>query len=565
MTSATLAAARAAAEQASVQRLINSYLRESGQALARSGDGFARIALPETGRALVLPLLHRGEFSHHVYGDELHVETEDGRRELIDHAALVRLLLDDVAVVAARVFGDQADGEARKRLLTDQIEGSIVATARYLGHIREEPVTSSHALTRHAEQSLVFGHPFHPTPKSSEGFGAALPRYAPELGADFFLHWFAVRPDLLVERRVAEGPWVPEEVAERARTRLGHRQDFTLIPVHPWQAGYLRTHPRVAGLVAESALIDLGPLGNRVYPTSSVRTVCDPGFATTWKLPLHVRITNFIRNNPVSHLERAADASALIAELAPTWAHEGFGVLLETGFRTVDPTTVGDDLAADFSVLYRQNPFTNGHAAPRVVASLLEERPGGVPVLMRAVHRAWGRPGAPSAGHVENWLREYLCISLLPLLEIFDADGISFEAHVQNSLLHTDNGWPTRFWVRDMEGTSVSRKRLRRAVVPECSPLLYDDDEAWTRLRYHAVTNHLGHLLHVLSRHADVDEARLWRATRELLATGSTEVAWDLLTSPVLPAKANLISRFAGRAENPLYTDVPNPLFEVRS
>jgi siderophore synthetase component len=164
---------------------------------------------------------------------------------------------------------------------------------------------------------------------------------------------------------------------------------------------------------------------------------------------------------------------------------------------------------------------------------------------------------------VTEWLRRYLAISLLPLLEIFDRDGVGFEAHAQNSLLHTDGGWPTRFWVRDMEGTSVSRKRLRRGAVAPNSPLLYDDDEAWLRLRYYAVTNHLGHLIAVLGQYTDADESFLWRGVREVLAAARNATATDLLARPTLPAKANLVSHFAGRGETPLYVEVPNPLFEV--
>jgi len=44
---------------------------------------------------------------------------------------------------------------------------------------------------------------------------------------------------------------------------------------------------------------------------------------------------------------------------------------------------------------------------------------------------------------------------------------------------------------------------------------------------------------------------------------GAGWYAADLLSSPVLPAKANLIGRFAGRGERPLYVDVPNPMHGV--
>ncbi|MEQ4724076.1 IucA/IucC family protein [Nonomuraea sp. B19D2] len=557
-------AARAGAEEAAHQRLLNTYLRESGTPLGTTGDDLGRIDLPAAGAALVVALRHHSVFGHHAYGDQVWLEKRDGRRVPLDHDALVRLLLDEVEAVAAKVFGPVPDGSERKRALAEQIESSIAATARYLRTRRTRAADDAHALTREAEQSLLLGHPFHPTPKSTQGFGDDLEKYAPELGAAFVPHWFAVDRRILLERRVAAGTWIPGPVAAAAAEVLGADHGHALLPVHPWQARYLLANSRVAQLVADGLLVDLGALGPEVYPTSSVRTVCDPAFPTSFKLPLHVRITNFIRNNPVPHLGRATDASAVVAELAPEWAHPGFSALVETGFRTVDPAVVGDDLSADFSVLYRDNPFTDGSAAPRVIAALLEDRDGDVPDLIHEVRRCAPDPDVtPGADHVAAWLRRYLGISLIPLLEIFDRDGVSFEAHAQNSLLHTDGGWPTRFWVRDMEGTSVSRQRLRPGAVPPDSPLLYDHDEAWMRLRYYAVTNHLGHLISVLGQYTDADEALLWRTAREMLAASGGEAAADLLQRPVLPAKANLLSYFVGRGENPLYVDVPNLLFEV--
>ncbi|MCH7230778.1 hypothetical protein L0U85_07930 [Glycomyces sp. L485] len=561
-TATSTVAARSRAEKAAHQRLLNSYLRESGTPL--TGDDFGRIALPSADASLVIDVVHRSGSGHHSYGDRRWLERSDGERLPIEHEQLMRLVLDEVEALAGNEFAERADAADRKLELAEQVESSIAATARYLRH-RPEPVPAHpHESTRQAEQSLVFGHPFHPTPKSTQGFGDDLELYAPELGASFVPHWFAVDRRILLERRVGPGKWTPDPIAAAAKERLGEHRDHTLLPAHPWQARYLLGKPQVAELVAEGKLVDLGPMGAEVYPTSSVRTVCDPSFPTSWKLPLHVRITNFVRNNPVSHLVRATDASALVAELAPRWEHAGFTALAETGFRTVDPAVVGDDLAADFSVLYRDNPFADGSAAPRVLAGLLEDRAGDVPHLIHEVRSCAPRPDrAPDAAHVAEWLRRYLAISLLPLLEIFDRDGVGFEAHAQNSLLHTDGGWPTRFWVRDMEGTSVSRKRLCRGAVASNSPLLYDDDEAWLRLRYYAVTNHLSHLIAVLGQYTGADESFLWHGVREVLTSARSETASDLLARPMLPAKANLLSHFAGRGETPLYVEVPNPLFEV--
>ncbi|MDQ4021077.1 MAG: IucA/IucC family siderophore biosynthesis protein [Actinomycetota bacterium] len=577
---------RTIAERAAQQRLLNSFLRETGMPAVAAGTAL-RVPLPERGAVLLGSLQYWSVLGHHAYGDEFWVQPDGSDVATpVDHRGLVTLLLTELQGLATRAAGDPSDerhGRRRQAELAAQIDNSVARTSRYLerGRSPRPDATDSRALTRWAEQSLLFGHPFHPTPKSAEGFSAQdLAAYAPELGASFALHYFAVAPGLLIEDRVSSAPWVCPEVQEQAEQLLGaERAAYALLPVHLWQAGYLLQRPAVRAQVADGALVPLGPLGKEVYPTSSVRTVCDPGFATSWKLPLHVRITNFIRNNPMEHVRRAADAGRLLGTLRSEWTHDGFEVLLETGYRTVDDSA----LAADFAVLYRENPFATRDEAPQVVAGLLEESADGTePELLRYVRQATGHPAdrLPAdrlpADHVAGWLRRYLQISLLPLLSMFCVHGVSLEAHVQNSLLHLEGGWPVRFFVRDMEGTSVSRQRWEaggRGAFPADSPVLYGDAEAWLRLKYYVVTNHLGHLVHVLGRYTGVDEWWLWQAVRELVQEAAADrwgaerygrYAADLLTSPALPAKANLIGRFAGRGERPLYVDVPNPMCGVR-
>jgi L-2,3-diaminopropanoate---citrate ligase len=564
--------ARATAEQAAVRGLLNTFLRETGHHDPRSqeGDPLFQVELLASGRVLSGLLTHWSALGHHAYGDRFEISdpvSGPATREL-GHEELVRVMVDEIA---SALGDDRAITQRRKERLTVQIANSVDRVSRYLNRHWPDRPTDPRALTRHAEQSLRLGHPMHPTPKSAEGFSDHdLVAYAPELGAEFTLHYFAVAPELVREDRVAPGEWVPALAREQAARALGpQRGDYPLIPIHPWQAGYLLTQPAVRELVDAGRLVPLGPLGATVYPTSSVRTVCDPEFPTAWKLPLHVRITNFLRTNPLEHAERAADASRLIATLRPGWAYDGFDVLIETGYRTVREPV----LAEDFSVLFRENPFTDGGQAPQVLAALLEERPGGEPDLVGYLREAAGLT-AQRASHSDRpvpaettveWLRRYLAVSLLPALDVWTAGGVSLEAHVQNCLLHLEGGWPVRFYVRDMEGVSVSRQRLaHRDLVSADSPVLVDDAEAWMRLKYYLVTNHLGHLIHVLGRYGALDEPHLWGVVAGVLAEcADQEYLADLRRSPTLPAKANLTSRLAERGERPLYVFVPNPMCEV--
>jgi siderophore synthetase component len=168
---------------------------------------------------------------------------------------------------------------------------------------------------------------------------------------------------------------------------------------------------------------------------------------------------------------------------------------------------------------------------------------------------------------VRDWLHAYLGVSLLPMIDIFARDGVGFEAHLQNSLLITEGGRPVGFRVRDMEGTHVDRDRPPPGLDP-ASPLLYDGEEAWQRFRYHGVVNQLAGVIGTLGHHLG-DERALWAvvadALREVAASSGPAAGWahDLLTSATLPAKANLLSRFAQRGELPLYVALPNPIREA--
>lgn len=511
---------RAAAEAAARERLLRCLLRESGTAVAAPGP----VRLPTPAGTLVVQVTAASPSGHHRFAETVC----DGDGRPVEHGAVV------AAVLSAAGPGEPA----RVAALAGEVADSASRTARYLAGAQ------GRWAGRQPEQSLLRGHPFHPTPKSAVGFtDADLAAYAPELAAEFRLEHVAVHPELLAERRVAPGDW---------GLAPAPGDGWPVLPVHPWQARWLAAHPRGAELLAAGRLRALGPRGPVVRPTSSVRTVAATGAPSVWKLPLGVRITHFVRTNPAEHVRRALDASALIARVDPAREHTGFGVLVETGARGVDAEEAGTELADGLTVLFREPPA----ADLAVVAGLLEHGPSGEePALAGLLRTAGGGPAA--------WLRRHLAVATVPLLRVFDRHGIGFEAHVQNSLLGTRDGWPVRFVVRDMEGTHVARDGSAAALLEPGSPLLYDRDEAWQRLRYHAVTNHLAHLVATLGELGPVSEHELWAVVAGELAAAGTPSATALTRDPTLPAKANLASRLGDRGENPDYVQIPNPIQEA--
>ena len=105
------------------------------------------------------------------------------------------------------------------------------------------PSASSEAdLFLTAEQSLVLGHPLHPTPKSREGLSETETlRYSPELRGSFPLHWMAVDRSVLATRLgVDQGRQAGSgrrQLLAPARRRADASPTGTVaLPLHPWQA-----------------------------------------------------------------------------------------------------------------------------------------------------------------------------------------------------------------------------------------------------------------------------------------------------------------------------------------
>jgi len=540
------------AEHALAERLVNCFLRESGTEPVLVGSTVT-IPFARTRRAVVGSLAYHSPIGHHRFRPGFTLRTGDA----IGSTELARLITAELAPDIA---------PARHETFETLTGDSATKTQLFLERL---PITGTvdpwHAPNPFlaAEQSVRFGHPFHPAPKASLGFTPAdLDRYSPEVAASFPLHWFAVDPELMAEDRLdtVRSLDPPPALCDAAAAQLGSgRAAWPLLPCHPWQAGYLAGLPAAAELMAAGRLVALGPLGADVHPTASVRTVWDPASGRQLKLALSVRITNFVRENDPAQVRRSVDASRALAALGDLdGAVDGpagaFGVLFELGSRRV----VGAGLDSATGVVYREGPPMAGSASPMVLAALLEPDPvDGVPPIIRAVQQAGGGDASGRA-----WLERYLTLSLVPLTRLLVRHGIGLEAHTQNSLVALDDGWPVRFMVRDLEGASLNRDHP--AVVDRCaalisagSPAVYDEVEVWSRFSYFVVVNHLGQLIATLAEHFGTHETELWGLAGDLLAG---EAVSRLLDSAELPAKANLVSVLEGHGERPTWISVPNPL-----
>ena len=141
-----------------------------------------------------------------------------------------------------------------------------------------------------------------------------------------------------------------------------------LSPRIPWEAGYLAR--AASELFASGDVIDLGPAGDPVTPTSSVRTVYRADWPYQLKFSLHARVTNSMRVTLPKELRRAVEAARLDQTVIGERARRAAPHLTVIH----DPAYLSVPAHDGFSVLLRENRFAGDVSALTV---LCQDHPSG--------------------------------------------------------------------------------------------------------------------------------------------------------------------------------------------
>ncbi|WP_327326478.1 iron transporter [Streptomyces sp. NBC_01210] len=559
-----------AADAAAVENLLRCWVREND--LAKPDGATLRIPLHASGTALLVPVRYWSVTGWHRFGLPA---LEGGPCDApgVD------------AVTVAALLGREA-GQSEGADLVGRVADSVRRTTDFITDRRAHPAPAPEAdLFLTAEQSLVLGHPLHPTPKSREGFSEAEARlYSPELYGSFPLHWMAVDRSVLA----TESAWTEHGrtlSAEHLTARLcGDLQlpDHTVpLPLHPWQARELKHRPAVAALLDAGLLHDLGPYGEPWHPTSSVRTVHRPGAPAMLKLSLGVRITNSRRENLRKELHRGVEVHRLLRTgLAEQWqaAHPGFDIVRDPAWLAVD--TADGEAVPGLDVMLRHNPFGLGDdavciaglTAPRPWPS----RPGMHSRLSDTLERLATRTGRPTGAVAAEWFLRYLDHVVRPVLWLDATAGIALEAHQQNTLVILDpEGWPVGGRYRDNQGyyfRESHRAALERRLpgIGTVSDTFVSDDVTDERFAYYLGINNVLGLIGAFGAQRLADERVLIAAFRLFLTANAgmgSPLPAQLLDAPILRSKANLLTRLRGLDElvgpvdtQSVYVTITNPL-----
>ncbi|WP_369231306.1 IucA/IucC family siderophore biosynthesis protein [Streptomyces sp. R21] len=550
------------ADEAVAHTLLNCLLREvSGpERQTAVDDAHLLLRLPRRGALLRIALRRTSLLGAHRFAGTVNEQREDGSWAEVDWRRLAAYTQDELSLrtgVRNEEFAEQI--ESSHRAVAAALEASGSPGPRLDGDRLAAYLAS--------EQSLMFGHRFHPTPKARTGDAAAWQAYAPEAGAAFPLRHLAVREHLVAEETAAPGAADP---LDRQRTDVP--DGYRLLPAHPWQYAMLRDHPTLRAAVARGDVLDLGEGGGPFAATASVRTLYD-GEAFL-KFSLNIRITNCLRKNASYELSGAV---ALTRALEPALSDladrfPGSAVLREPAYRSL--ALPGPDGAPDRSLLEGFGVIVREGLAQRLL-------PGTTPLLAAAVADEY--PTGPA--HVSRllagagpeavlaWWTAYLRLLVPPVLAAYFDHGLVLEPHLQNVLICVDgDGMPAQVLFRDLEGTKLVPEHHAEALAALPSevadPMTYDAQRGWDRVVYCLLVNHIAELLAALADVHPDTEAALWAKVRGCLQTygdryGCPPRLAALLAGVPLPAKANLLTRWERKADRDAgYVRLPSPLAE---
>ncbi|MEJ2419670.1 MAG: IucA/IucC family protein [Exilibacterium sp.] len=512
-----------------------------------------------------------------------HSTDQDTGLGRLEPSSLRVLAWDNLAKLIVQELSERY-GIAHQSELLEQIKDSKAVLERILCFQEKEGLFNGAVFSgmMASEAGLVFGHTFHPAPKSRQGFNEyELALYSPEFCPAFPLHYFAVDPQHLKVLALESVDLTQFFSQIKASANISNPTDWPLIPCHPWQARYLSGLPEITEAIKARKIIDLGQAGSTYTPTSSVRTLLSDNFPYFVKASLSLRITNSVRKNAFYEIESAVALSKILRPITPMLSqqHPGFSVLLEPVAMTVDLTEERLEnrlsIQGHFGVIFRDavKPGLEGEAMVLAAALFGDDVTGLSNTALPIRHMSDTQPEPDHPKAATRWFSQYIHHLIPPVLSAFFDHGIAFEPHLQNVLVTLQNHSVRGITLRDLEGTKLNRLHWPDTDLPCMSDraresMCHNQEKAWRRVVYCLFVNNLCQAVF----HCSCDgtpESLLWALVREELELYMTQdtsalchqLVGALLTDESIPCKANIITRFFQQADgNAHYVSVPNPL-----
>lgn len=577
------------AERATFQAFLNSYIREVKTETWFDGDEWRKrnqtnittngahvieLTLLCQNIRFAIEVTYKSFVGRHTFGYVFKYSPTSKYWLLENEISVIITLIQELNVLTE-------GGSSHYDELILRLIDSYQTMSRFIEERKEEGEVLYSVYNRfiESERSLLFGHWFHPTPKSRQGMLTwQQKQFSPELEGAFKLHYFKVKREWIKEDSALE-----KSASELVKEALMNKQsnilpdgDEVLLPVHPLQAQWLLQQADVQKRIEEGVLESVGQMGPSYAATSSVRTVYHPEEEWMYKFSIPVKVTNSLRVNRLHELKAGVTMARLMEKMDFLQNYPSFRIIQDPAYMTID---FGDGKESGFEVIIRSNEFKKGNdqGVTSVAAFVQEPLPGFESRLKQLIYELADKERASIKEISLRWFEQYFRCAIIPLVRLYDEYGIALEAHQQNSVLDLSKGFPTAYYFRDNQGYYLAKSHKEHLLLIEPSlveipELFYDESIIKERFTYYLCFNQLFSIIHRFGVDELIEEEvlvewvlnELQQLEKELTGAGKRFVQY-LLSQEHIPCKANLLTRFhdvdelMAKLEQAVYTVVENP------
>ncbi|MCT6924209.1 IucA/IucC family protein [Metasolibacillus sp.] len=585
--------AKQIAENATFQAFINCYIREvnSGHLVRRekwikeqpltpliTEAHMLELELPMQNSRFAFGVEYKSLVGRHRFGIALKYCTQQQKWFVEDRLTILIILIQELHLMA------KANGCSGLYSHFDELIFRLMESYQTMANYIEKSLEDKKedrmiATFIEAEQSLVFGHWLHPTPKSRQGMANwQQTNFAPELQGSFQLHYFHVDRQMVKESSILEKS--ASELISQSITKLYpdfvmSKKDY-LIPMHPLQAQWLLQQQYVKKALAEGLIKYEGAMGAFYTATSSIRTVYSANEEMMYKFSIPVKITNSLRVNRKHELKAGIVMAQLMNKIDFLQKYSSFRMIDDPAYITVE---FPNQEESGFEVIFRSNEFPQGKDEGICMLAALVQEP--LQSEKSKLYQLILKISQSECRSVESvsldWFEAYWKCAIEPALRLYDEYGIALEAHQQNSVLDISSDYPTTYYYRDNQGYYLSKKYKKRllAIEPtlyETEELFYEDTLIHDRFTYYLFMNQLFPLIARFGEDQLINEKVLLKWSMNQLQLLEKEFAGlgkefvrNILKQEKLAFKANLLTRFhdvdelEAELEQAVYTKIPNP------
>ncbi|MFO6424605.1 IucA/IucC family protein [Motilimonas sp. KMU-193] len=448
-------------------------------------------------------------------------------------------------------------------------------------------------------ESQLIAHPWIIANKGRLGFSYRdYLQHAPEMRPQAPLLWIAVDKNLASYQAITRLPYEVFIKHELAPSCLHHFEqilinkgltpsDYYYMPVHPWQWNNELISLFMGDIIAKR-IVPLDASADHYQPQQSIRTFSnlDNKLKHYVKLPISILNTSVYRGIPPERVKIAPTLSQwLLDHVAqdPFLKHEAKFILLgEVATMNVDHphfsqlAGVPYQFREKLAVVWRESLHAKMAEGERAIplAALLHRDKHGEPLLAALI--------AESGLSVSQWIKQFLKVTLEPLIHVLYKFGFVFSPHGQNALLVINQGVPARLAVKDfVDDANICADELpEHADLPQALHDILESLEGpiliqWIQSGLFVCV--FRYLTEILVDDLDYDEHRFWAQVRATVLNYQARFpelaarfhAFDLLR-PAFPKlclnRVRLLDKgYADDAERPsaaIASLLDNPLYQ---